>query len=138
MQAGGSSQGLSLAGRTSDAVFSAELSLAAGIEHYEQVKRAAVAHGRSRDSIAILPGLITTIGSTHAEAEARYERARELAEAGHELARLGAVLAHDLGPYDRDSRFPSEVLADLADPDAFTASLGFRGPWCAASRIASP
>lgn len=126
VQAGGSPQGRALAGRTADAVFSAELSRAAGVEHYEQVKEVAVAHGRDRRSVAILPGLITIIGSTHAEAVARYTRARELQAPGHEIARLGAVLARDLRAFDLDAPFPAELLAEPADPDAFTASLGFR------------
>ncbi|MET8650149.1 NtaA/DmoA family FMN-dependent monooxygenase [Nocardia aurea] len=126
VQAGGSPQGRALAGPTANAVFSAELSLSAGLEHYEQVKRTATEFGRSRDDIAILPGLITIIGSTNAEAEARYALARELQEPGHELSRLGAVLAHDLGQYDLDDPFPPHVLEDLDDPDAFSASLGFR------------
>ncbi|TCJ95623.1 LLM class flavin-dependent oxidoreductase [Nocardia alba] len=126
VQAGGSPQGRELAGRTANAVFSAELSLAAGIEHYEQVKQIATGHGRGRDEVAILPGLITIIGSTHAEAVARYERARDQLGPIHELRRLGAVLAHDLVPYYLDEPFPAEVLADLPDPDGFTASLGFR------------
>jgi FMN-dependent oxidoreductase (nitrilotriacetate monooxygenase family) len=126
VQAGGSAQGRALAGRTANAVFSAELALSAGVEHYEQVKQTAVEFGRPRSDLAILPGLITIIGSTHAQAQARYASARELQEPGHELARLGAVLAHDLGQYDLDDPFPAEVLADLDDPDKFTASLGFR------------
>ncbi|MFC6012178.1 NtaA/DmoA family FMN-dependent monooxygenase [Nocardia lasii] len=126
VQAGGSPQGRELAGRTANAVFSAELSLAAGVEHYEQVKQVAVRHGRRRDDVAILPGLITIIGSTHAEAVARYERARELLGPVHELRRLGAVLLHDLVPYHLDEPFPAHVLAELPDPESFTGSLGFR------------
>ncbi|MFC8527447.1 LLM class flavin-dependent oxidoreductase [Nocardia sp. NPDC057227] len=126
VQAGGSPQGRALAGRTANAVFSAELSRAAGVEHYEQVKQIATGHGRARGDIAILPGLITVIGSTHAEAVARYERARELQDPGYEAARLGAVLDHDLTRYRLDEPFPRETLAEPANPDTFTASLGFR------------
>ncbi|WP_231102066.1 LLM class flavin-dependent oxidoreductase, partial [Mycobacterium avium] len=71
VQAGGSPQGRELAGRVADAVFSAELDLDAAIEHYRYVKDAAAAHGRGRDAVRILPGLITTIGSSRAEAQQR-------------------------------------------------------------------
>ncbi|MBB5916105.1 FMN-dependent oxidoreductase (nitrilotriacetate monooxygenase family) [Nocardia transvalensis] len=126
VQAGGSPQGRELAGRTANGVFTAELTLAAGLEHYEQVKQTAARYGRPRGDIAILPGLITIIGSTHAEVVGRYERAREFQEPGQETARLSQQLAHDLSVYPVDEPFPREVLADPADPNAFAASLGFR------------
>lgn len=126
VQAGGSPQGRALAGRTASAVFTAEMTLAAGLEHYEQVKQDAVRHGRVRGDIAILPGLITIIGSTHAEALRRYETARELQDPTAELVRLGAPLGHDLTEYPIDDPFPTELLADLAEPEAFNGSLGFR------------
>ncbi|GAA5066231.1 LLM class flavin-dependent oxidoreductase [Nocardia callitridis] len=126
VQAGGSPQGRDLAGRTANGVFTAELTLAAGLEHYTQVKQTAVSHGRPQEDIAILPGLITIIGSTKAEAVARYERAVELQEPGEETVRLGAQLAHDLTEHPLDDPFPQDVLADPEDPNAFTASLGFR------------
>ncbi|GGK90771.1 nitrilotriacetate monooxygenase component A [Nocardia jinanensis] len=126
VQAGGSPQGRDLAGRTANAVFTAEMTLAAGLEHYEQVKQGAVRHGRPRRDIAVLPGLITIIGSTHAEARRRYETAREIQDPGAEFTRLGAPLGHDLTEFPLDDPFPPHLLADLDDPDAFTGSLGFR------------
>ncbi len=126
VQAGGSPQGRELAGRTSNAVFTAEWTLEAGIEHYEQVKHVAARYGRPRGDVAILPGLITVIGSTEAEAAERYRTARELQGTDRELSIVGAQLARDLSVYPLDAPFPQEVLADLTDPDAFTASLGFR------------
>ncbi|WP_019931044.1 NtaA/DmoA family FMN-dependent monooxygenase [Nocardia sp. BMG111209] len=126
VQAGGSPQGRDLAGRTANAVFTAEWTLPAGLEHYEQVKQVAARHGRPRSDVAILPGLITVIGSTEAEAAERYRTARELQGLDQELAILGTQLARDLHTYPVDAPFPQEVLADLDDPNAFTASLGFR------------
>lgn len=126
LQAGGSPQGRELAGRTASGVFSAELTLDAGIEHYELVKQAAIRHGRSRGDLAILPGLITVVGSTHAEAEERLARTRELLPRDHEAARLSGMLGYDLRGVGLDDPFPDEALGELADPQAFSASLGFR------------
>ncbi|MFE3279943.1 NtaA/DmoA family FMN-dependent monooxygenase [Nocardia sp. NPDC059239] len=126
VQAGGSPTGRKLAGRTADAVFTAETTLAAGIEHYEHVKKVAERHGRARNEIAILPGLITIIGSTHAEAVERYETARELQEHNQELTVLSRQLGHDLRRSPIDEPFPQQALADPDDPNAVTASLGFR------------
>lgn len=126
VQAGGSPQGRELAGRAADGVFTAELTLDAGIEHYELVKNTAVRYGRSRSDVAILPGLITVVGSTHAEAEDRLARTRELLPRDHETKRLSGMLGYDLSGLALDDPFPSDALADLADPQAFAASLAFR------------
>ncbi|MYU11098.1 NtaA/DmoA family FMN-dependent monooxygenase [Streptomyces sp. SID8361] len=126
LQAGGSPQGRELAGRAANGVFTAELTLDAGIEHYELVKKAAVRHGRSRGDLAVLPGLITVVGSTHAEAEERLTRTRELLPRDHETVRLSGMLGYDLRGVGLDDPFPQDALGELADPQAFTASLGFR------------
>ena len=126
VQAGGSPQGRELAGRVADAVFSAELDLDAGLDHYRYVKDVAVAHGRRRDDVKILPGLITTIGSTHAEAERRHDEQNALLPPGHDLERLSQTLGEDLSGYDLDEPIPPALLADMTDPAKFVASLGFR------------
>lgn len=126
VQAGGSPQGRELAGRAADAVFSAELDLAAGIEHYRHVKDVAVAHGRRRDAVKILPGLITTIGNSPAEAQQRYERQNALLPAGHDLDRLSQTLGEDLSGLPLDEPLPARLLGEVSDPATFGASLGFR------------
>lgn len=126
VQAGGSPQGRDLAGRSADAVFSAELDLGAGIDHYRYVKDVAVAHGRSRDAVKILPGLITTIGSTRAEAQRRYDEQNALLPEGHDLERLSQVLGEDLTGHPLDAPVPKHLLGAVADPTNFGASLGFR------------
>jgi FMN-dependent oxidoreductase (nitrilotriacetate monooxygenase family) len=126
VQAGGSPQGRALAGRTANGVFTAELTLDAGVEHYELVKREAVRHGRDRSEVAILPGLITVIGSTHAEAEERLARSRALLPRDHETGRLSARLGYDLRGVGLDDPLPPAALRELDAPQAFGASLGFR------------
>ncbi len=126
VQAGGSPQGRTLAGRTADGVFSAELTLRAGIEHLDLVKDAAVAHGRDRSSVAILPGLVTVIGSTHDEAARRLDRLRSLLPGDHERQRLSETLGFDLSGHALDDPLPAEAYGDLADVQGFTFSLGFR------------
>jgi FMN-dependent oxidoreductase (nitrilotriacetate monooxygenase family) len=126
VQAGGSPQGRELAGRAADAVFSAELDLDAGIDHYRLVKDVAVAHGRRRHDVKILPGLITTIGSTRAEADRRFEEQNALLPPGQDLERLSQVLGEDLAGHDLDAPVPAHLLGEVTDPAAFAASLGFR------------
>jgi FMN-dependent oxidoreductase (nitrilotriacetate monooxygenase family) len=126
VQAGGSPQGRDLAGRVADAVFSAELDLGAGIEHYRYVNDAALAHGRRRGDVKILPGLITTIGSCRAEAERRYAEQNALLPHDHDLERLSQVLGEDLSVLPLDEPVPARLLGEVADPSKFPASLGFR------------
>ena len=126
VQAGGSPQGRDLAGRAANAVFSAELDLGAGIEHYRYVKDVAARHGRGRDAVKILPGLITTIGSTRAEAERRYDEQNALLPAGHDVERLSQTLGEDVSGYPLDEPVPAHLLGAVADPVKFGGSLGFR------------
>lgn len=126
VQAGGSARGRELAGRVADAVFSAELDLDAGIEHYRYVKDVAEAHGRGRDAVRILPGLITTIGSSRAEAQRRYEEQNALLPAGHDIERLSQTLGVDLAGLAPDEPIPARLLGPLPDPSKFVGSLGFR------------
>lgn len=126
VQAGGSPAGRELAGRTANAVFSAELTLAAGIDHYNEVKSVAVREGRNPDHVRILPGLITVIGSTEAEAHSRYEESTAAAPDDFPLARLAGTLGIDPTAIDLDAPLPQHVLETPPDPAHFTASLGFR------------
>ncbi|WAJ47190.1 NtaA/DmoA family FMN-dependent monooxygenase [Mycobacterium sp. Aquia_216] len=126
VQAGGSPQGRDLAGRVADAVFSAELDLDAGLEHYRYVKDAAAAHGRGHDAVRILPGLITTIGSSRAEAERRYEEQNALLPAGHDVQRLSQTLGEDLAQLPLDEPIPAHLLTTVPDDSKIVGSLGFR------------
>lgn len=126
VQAGGSPQGRDLAGRVADAVFSAELDLEAGIEHYRYVKDVAAAHGRGPDAVRILPGLITTIGSSRAEAQRRYDEQNALLPAGHDVERLSQTLGADLSGLPPDEPIPARLLGAVPDPSKFVGSLGFR------------
>ncbi|MEZ0364148.1 NtaA/DmoA family FMN-dependent monooxygenase [Mycobacterium sp. pUA109] len=124
VQAGGSPQGRELAGRVADAVFSAELDLGAGIEHYRYVQQVAAARGRA--AVRILPGLITTIGSSRAEAHRRYEEQNALLPAGHDVARLSQTLGEDLSGLPLDEPIPARLLGPVPAASTFIGSLGFR------------
>ncbi|MCK8674022.1 LLM class flavin-dependent oxidoreductase [Rhodococcus sp. NPDC003382] len=126
IQAGGSPAGRELAGRTAHGVFTAELTLAAGIEHYRYVKDAAARAGRDPDQVKILPGLITVIGSTEREAIERHESLRAHVPADFGAERLSGTLGVDVTTLDWDEPIPAHVLAVPEDLDAYQGSLGFR------------
>ncbi|WP_009474438.1 LLM class flavin-dependent oxidoreductase [Rhodococcus sp. JVH1] len=125
VQAGGSPQGRALAGRSADAVFSAELTLDAGRQHYRDVKDVARAAGRDPQAVKILPGLVTVVGSTETEAIARYEDWESKTADGFSAERLGGMLGVDLSSLDPDRPIPQELLLAPVDP-SFSGSLGFR------------
>jgi alkanesulfonate monooxygenase SsuD/methylene tetrahydromethanopterin reductase-like flavin-dependent oxidoreductase (luciferase family) len=126
VQAGGSPAGRTLAGREANAVFSAELSLQAGIEHYSHVKSVAAEAGRDPANVKILPGLITVIGSTEEEANRRHAESAAAAPSDFPVERLASTLGVAAASIDLDAPLPSHVLAAPPDPTHFKASLGFR------------
>ncbi|GGC42944.1 monooxygenase [Siccirubricoccus deserti] len=68
-EAGSSEAGKELAARTADLVFTAQTVLEEGKAFYDDVKARAVRHGRHPDDVKILPGLMTIVGRTEAEAQ---------------------------------------------------------------------
>ncbi|MGW4582534.1 LLM class flavin-dependent oxidoreductase [Rhodococcus sp. YH1] len=126
IQAGGSPAGRELAGRTAHGVFTAELTLAAGIENYRHVKQAAARAGRDIDKVKILPGLITVLGSTEREAIERHEQLRVGAPEDVGGDRLSGTLGVDVRSLDWDAPIPPDVLAAPADVAGYQGSLGFR------------
>ncbi len=79
VQAGGSSDGRDLAAAQAEAVFTLAQTVEEGVAYARDLRTRAVAYGRPADSIVILPGLATVIGSTEAEAKRRQD---ELWESG--------------------------------------------------------
>lgn len=111
-QAGSSEAGIGLAGKYADAVFTHSPSLEETRAFCEQVKASAVAHGRARDDVKIFPGIAPIVGTTRAEAEAKYDIIRNLLTIDEALAYLGRFFDHhDFSQYDLDAPFPE--LGDI-------------------------
>ena len=68
VQAGQSDDGRELAAETAEVIFTVQQDLDAGREFYNDVKRRAAAYGRSPEAIKVMPGVMTVIGQTRAEA----------------------------------------------------------------------
>lgn len=126
VQAGGSPEGRRIAGKYANGVFSAELDVRAGREHYELVKQTATRYGRSRDSVRILPGLYVTLGSTEDEAKARVDRLYEKIAGDPASKVLSNWFGTDVSLLDPTEPFPDHLLADIENADRFQGSLGFR------------
>jgi FMN-dependent oxidoreductase (nitrilotriacetate monooxygenase family) len=92
VQAGGSSDGRDLAAAQAEAVFTLAQSVEEGVAYARDLRTRALAYGRPADSIVILPGLSTVIGSTEAEAKRRQDELWDLVPIEYSLARLANTL----------------------------------------------
>ncbi|WP_202618014.1 LLM class flavin-dependent oxidoreductase [Aureimonas leprariae] len=106
-QAGSSEDGVKLAGKYADAVFTHSPSLEETRAFRNQVRASAVAHGRTSDEVKVLPGIHPIVGGTREEAERKYEIVRDLVSLPDALAYLGRFFDHhDFAQYDPDAPFP--------------------------------
>ena len=111
-QAGSSDDGIGLAGKYADAVFTHSPSLEETRRFRERVRASAVAQGRRADEVKIFPGIGPIAGRTEAEAEAKYRAIRELITIDEALAYLGRYFDHhDFSQYPLDAPFPE--LGDI-------------------------
>jgi FMN-dependent oxidoreductase (nitrilotriacetate monooxygenase family) len=106
-QAGSSDDGIGLAGKYADAVFTHSPTLEDTRHFLRRVKAAAVAHGRRSDDVKIFPGIGPIVGRSEAEAEAKYRAVRALITVEEALAYLGRYFDHhDFTQYPLDAPFP--------------------------------
>lgn len=106
-QAGASEAGRALAGRIGEVIFSAARDLDASREYYTDLKRRAVAAGRSEESVLIFPGLAPIVARTLAEAEDRFATLDGLLDPVVALGDLEYWLGGvDLTRYDLDGPLP--------------------------------
>ncbi len=124
-QAGGSSEGIDLAGKHATRVFCSVLAKEFAKQYRENVRHAAARHGRNPDQILVLPGLGVHLGCTDEEARQRYRQSRTSSWAGR-LEHFESLLDTDL------SRFDPAVPLSEGDYEAITASVergGSLGFW---------
>ncbi|MEK8127228.1 LLM class flavin-dependent oxidoreductase [Paenibacillus filicis] len=111
-QAGSSEDGRNFAAKVANAIFTSQETIEEAKLYYDDVKGRAKALGRHPDEIVILPGIGPIIGSTHEEAERKYEEAASLVSIDKALDFLGRFFEHhDFSQYPLDEPFPD--LGDL-------------------------
>lgn len=121
VQAGGSEQGRRLAAQSADAVFSAETVFE--VARKNRLELHAMARESGRRPPVVLPGVHLVIGSTEAEAEARFQRVHQRGPKDYVLQRFSILL--DI-PADRlDPQAPASALEQLAGSTE-RGSAGFR------------
>ena len=124
-QAGSSDDGIALAGKYADAVFTHSPSLEETRAFTQKVKNSAIAHGRSGNDVKIFPGIGPIVGRTAEQAEAKYQAIAALATLEDALAYLGRFFDHhDFSQYDPDAPFPElgEIGATRSVPPPIASS----------------
>lgn len=109
VQAGGSADGREVAARYAEIVFTSAHRLEDAAEYARDVRQRAVAQGRAPGDIAILPGLVTVIGDTEAEAHRRAEALWDLAPLSYGLHRLAQVLGVEPAALRLDDPLPEHL-----------------------------
>ena len=110
-QAGQSEDGRDLAATHADAIFSTGLDLEQAKAFYADIRSRVVAHGRSADSILILPKINAIVGGTEVEARRLHEEANSYLDVDVAVKYLGRYFS-----FFDFSQFPlDEPLPDLGD-----------------------
>jgi FMN-dependent oxidoreductase (nitrilotriacetate monooxygenase family) len=109
VQAGGSDDGLELAARHAEAVFTAAHTQEDSRAYISRLRARAEAFGRAPGSVVVLPGLVTIIGGTEVEALRREEELSALAPIEQGLAWISGLLKIDASRYDLDAPLPDDL-----------------------------
>jgi FMN-dependent oxidoreductase (nitrilotriacetate monooxygenase family) len=121
-QAGSSSQGVALAAKYADAVFTPQSEISAGVAFRDQLRTQAAANGREPDHVRALPGLSFVLASSDAEARARKQELEEASSSEFRWRNLANLAGLDYATIDPDAPFPFALLDD-APRTSFGASI---------------
>ena len=117
-QAGASEPGRALAARRAEAIYAVAYDLPAAQAYYRDIKQRVRAAGRT-DPVAVMPGLVTFVGSTEAEARAKQRALDDLLPSDASLRQLSMFVQQDCSGWDLDAPVPA-----LPPLDAFKGPKG--------------
>lgn len=121
VQAGASPAGVDFAGAHAEAIYARSMSLAETGETYRKIKASAVSHGRTGDSVKVLPGLVPYVAKTSEQARELVREIEDLTLEGPNAVRwLGGMLGVDLSGYAPDDEVPIELFPA---PEEFNGSV---------------
>jgi FMN-dependent oxidoreductase (nitrilotriacetate monooxygenase family) len=127
VQAGSSPQGVAFAAAHAEVVYGTQFGLAGAHHFADAIARGAARTGRSRGDVRILPGLVPVVGSTEAEAEARFQALEDqLPPGGSPFAAFAGWLGLKPGDLDLDGPLRPEHRqrpADRIGPQGFYDTL---------------
>ncbi|MDJ0362831.1 LLM class flavin-dependent oxidoreductase [Rhodococcus sp. H29-C3] len=106
-QAGASGPGRDLAARYAEAIYAVAYDSEAGAAYSSDVKRRIDAAGRDSSSVGIMPGLVTYVGSTMSEANAKKAELDALLPVEQSLRTLGMFVEQDCSDWELDGPVPA-------------------------------
>lgn len=109
VQAGQSDPGRQLAAETAEAVFCSPRNLEAAKELYQDIKDRAVAAGRDRNHLKILPAALVIIADTVEEAQSKRLELDSFVHYDSAIASLSILLGCDAAAFDPDSLLPDDI-----------------------------
>jgi FMN-dependent oxidoreductase (nitrilotriacetate monooxygenase family) len=121
-QAGSSPQGVALAAKYADAVFTPVSDLPAAVTFRGRLRALAVENGREPDHVRALPGLSFLLAGTETEARARRAELEEASSSEFRWRNLANLAGLDYTTIDPDAPFPVALL-DEAPKTSFGASI---------------
>lgn len=117
VQAGASPQGRDLAARYAEAIYGIGSTIEDGREYYEDIKRRTRAFGRPEEAITVLPGVVTIIGETHAEAVEKKRYLDSLKSLPLQLDTLSGYISMDCSGLDPNDEMPElPPIEEFAGP----------------------
>lgn len=114
VQAGSSEGGKALGSRYADAIFTTQTTLEDGQDFYQEMKHRARQWGRNPAHLKIMPGLSTVIGSTEAEAHARFDRLNDFYGEEGLLYQVAARVGLSVAELDPDAPLPWDKIGPVA------------------------
>jgi N-acetyl-S-(2-succino)cysteine monooxygenase len=131
VHAGQSEDGREVAARFAEVIFAVQQEKEPAGAFYADIKARAVKHGRSPDHVKIMPGVMTAVGRTRAEAEDKYARLQALIHPALGVKLLSSFIGMDVSPYPLDGPLPDlppsnsehgrqKVILDLARRENLT------------------
>lgn len=107
IQAGKSGEGMNLACRVADLIFTSQATLAEAQAFYADIHERAAGFGRAPGDFKIMPGISTYIGRNRAEAEDKFEELSALTPIDVAMSQLRVLLGNiDLDQFDLDAPLP--------------------------------
>jgi alkanesulfonate monooxygenase len=121
VQAGTSDDGMDVAARFAEVIFSAHLTMESCQAYFKEVKtRAADKFGRNPDHLKVMPGLSAYVGRTEEEAIEKFEYQNSLMHPVVAREILSTVLGNvDLSGYDFDGPLPENLPKSNASQSTF-------------------
>jgi alkanesulfonate monooxygenase SsuD/methylene tetrahydromethanopterin reductase-like flavin-dependent oxidoreductase (luciferase family) len=135
VQAGMSPAGRGFAASVAEVLFTVARDAEAGRAFREDVHALMATHGRSPDTVRIMPGVAPILGATEAEARAKEEAFYELVHPRIQMALLSDQFGIDFSQYRQDDPLPladilnsPRVLSGARDPARLIAEVDGRTP----------